>query len=167
MSWAKIVQAEPEPAAPRPAPAPAEARSVAVVDANAIIAGVQLHTLAEQLVTVPEVLAELRDVKTRQALETLPVRLHTREPLEDAVKAGASWPLPPLLPLLRSAACGDCCCTCGSALTLLRSTPQKACQCGRRRGSPFVWHWRPALLAKSFVGCGTAPEASTCCCGRQ
>jgi len=145
MSWAKVVQAEQEPAAPRPAPAPADARSVAVVDANAIIAGVQLHTLAEQLVTVPEVLAELRDVRTRQALEALPVRLHTREPLEDAVKAGASQPLPPLL---RSAAYGDCCRACSSASRLSRSPLRQAC-----RWAPTRQPLRAALAA------GTACES--------
>ncbi len=136
MSWAKVVQAEPEPAAPRPAPAPADARSVAVVDANAIIAGVQLHTLAEQLVTVPEVLAELRDVRTRQALEALPVRLHMREPLEDAVKAGASRPLPRVPPLLRSAAYGDCCRACSSASRLSRSRHGRHASVGAYEAAP-------------------------------
>ncbi|KAK9825380.1 hypothetical protein WJX81_007035 [Elliptochloris bilobata] len=87
MSWAKIVQAEPAAADAAAPQAPPNAKSVAVVDTNAIIAGIQLHTLAEQLVTVPEVLTELRDARSRQVLEALPCRLHTREPSEDSLKA--------------------------------------------------------------------------------
>ena len=94
MSWAKIVQAQPAEKAATVHQAHLEAGSTAVVDTNAIIAGVQLHTLAEQLVTVPEVLAELRDAKSRQALDALPCRLHTREPSEESLAAGAlSYPL--------------------------------------------------------------------------
>ena len=89
MSWAKIVQAQPTEKVATVPQAHLEAGSTAVVDTNAIIAGVQLHRLAEQLVTVPEVLAELRDAKSRQALDALPCRLHTREPSEESLAAGA------------------------------------------------------------------------------
>ena len=89
MSWAKIVQAQPAEKVATVPKAHLESGSTAVVDTNAIIAGVQLHTLAEQVVTVPEVLAELRDAKLRQALDALPCRLHTREPSEESLAAGA------------------------------------------------------------------------------
>lgn len=88
MSWAKILQAEPEVQAVKAPQAPPDAKSVAVVDTNAIIAGIQLHTLAEQLITVPEVLAELRDARSRQALDALPCSLHVREPSEESLRAG-------------------------------------------------------------------------------
>ena len=88
MSWAKILQAEPEVQAVKAPQAPPEAKSVAVVDTNAIIAGIQLHTLAELLITVPEVLAELRDARSRQALDALPCSLHVREPSEESLRAG-------------------------------------------------------------------------------
>ena len=88
MSWAKILQSEPEVQAVKAPQAPPDAKSVAVVDTNAIIAGIQLHTLAEQLITVPEVLAELRDARSRQALDALPCSLHVREPSEESLRAG-------------------------------------------------------------------------------
>lgn len=106
MSWAKIVQAQPAEKVATVPQAHLEAGSTAVVDTNAIIAGVQLHTLAEQLVTVPEVLAELRDAKSRQALDTLPCRLHTREPSEESLAAGALSYRTPSQKKLYSSHCG-------------------------------------------------------------
>ena len=96
MSWANIVQAEPARKDVPVLQAHLNAKSMAVVDTNALIAGLQLHTLAEQLVTVPEVLAELRDAKSRQALDALPCRLHTREPSEESLTAGAGLHRTPL-----------------------------------------------------------------------
>jgi RNA-binding protein NOB1 len=53
---------------------------VAVVDANAIIRGMRVESLADAAVTVPEVFAEVRDGPSRAALATLPFGLATREP---------------------------------------------------------------------------------------
>ena len=60
----------------------------AVVDSGPLIKGLRLETLnADKLVTVPEVLKELRDRSTRQMLENLPVELETREPSSEAMDA--------------------------------------------------------------------------------
>ena len=60
----------------------------AVVDSGPLIRGLRLETLnAERLVTVPEVLREIRDQRTRQMLESLPVELETREPSHEAMEA--------------------------------------------------------------------------------
>ena len=62
--------------------------SVAVVDTNAIIAGIQLDRIAETAVTIPEVLSEVRDKHTRQILASLPFKLQYQQPAEESVKAG-------------------------------------------------------------------------------
>jgi RNA-binding protein NOB1 len=62
---------------------------VAVVDANAIINGIRVDSLAARLVTVPEVLDEIRDKQSRQFLATLPFGVETKEPSEESIKAGA------------------------------------------------------------------------------
>ena len=60
----------------------------AVVDSGPLIKGVRLETLnADALVTVPEVLLEIRDRQARQMLATLPVELTTREPSGEALAA--------------------------------------------------------------------------------
>lgn len=65
----------------------------AVVDSGPIIRGARLDRLgAENLVTIPEVLSEIRDKHARQMLETMPAELNVREPSSEAVKAGAPWP---------------------------------------------------------------------------
>ncbi|WVZ78197.1 hypothetical protein U9M48_025946 [Paspalum notatum var. saurae] len=61
--------------------------AVAVVDANAVISGGSaLSTTAGRLVTVPEVLEEVRDAAARRRLTLLPVPVETVEPLPDFVK---------------------------------------------------------------------------------
>eukprot|EP00887_Chlorella_sp_A99_P000508 scaffold17.g508.t1 len=89
MSWAAVAST------PAPAPAPAvdagPAKRVAVLDANALIAGaglLNLARLADRCVTTPEVLREVRDKQSRQALEALPFEIETLEPEEESVKAG-------------------------------------------------------------------------------
>lgn len=89
-SWAAIAKTEPIKAAPvvveekvRP--------SVAVIDANAIINGHGLLNLmrsAEKVVTIPEVLREVRDKQSRATLEALPFTIKTQEPSEESIKAG-------------------------------------------------------------------------------
>ena len=60
----------------------------AVIDSGPLIKGLRLETLnADVLVTVPEVLGELRDRNTRQMLANLPVELTTREPSSEALEA--------------------------------------------------------------------------------
>ena len=59
----------------------------AVIDSGPIIKGVRLESLkAEHLVTVPEVLSEIRDKRAREMLATLPVELETREPSHEALE---------------------------------------------------------------------------------
>lgn len=91
-SWASIAKAEPT----KPAPAPVQEvvrPSVAVIDANAIINGAGLLALmasTEKVVTIPEVLREVRDKQSRAALAALPFSIHTQEPTEESIKAGKS-----------------------------------------------------------------------------
>jgi RNA-binding protein NOB1 len=63
--------------------------AVAVVDANAVIAGGSaLSTAAGRLVTVPEVLEEVRDAAARRRLALLPVPVETVDPAPEFVKKG-------------------------------------------------------------------------------
>jgi RNA-binding protein NOB1 len=61
-----------------------------VVDTGAIIGGARLAELGQraQLWTVAEVLAEVRDERSRAALSALPVPLRTREPAESDMLLG-------------------------------------------------------------------------------
>lgn len=61
--------------------------AVAVVDANAVISGGSaLSTSAGRLVTVPEVLEEVRDAAARRRLALLPVPVETVDPAPEFVK---------------------------------------------------------------------------------
>lgn len=91
-SWASIARAEPAPKPEAKEEDPAARPKIAVVDANAIIAGEGLLSLMrwnDRVVTVPEVLREVRDKQSRAALQNLPFSIETLEPAEDSVKAGA------------------------------------------------------------------------------
>mmetsp|Transcript_12450 Transcript_12450/g.45394 ORF Transcript_12450/g.45394 Transcript_12450/m.45394 type:complete len:528 (-) Transcript_12450:2617-4200(-) len=60
-----------------------------VVDANAIIRGVergQLHTLGEHLVTLEEVKEEIRDERSRQALQQLPFGIECKQPSDSSLR---------------------------------------------------------------------------------
>ncbi|KAL6774389.1 hypothetical protein ACKKBG_A24810 [Auxenochlorella protothecoides x Auxenochlorella symbiontica] len=89
MSWASIAK-KAAPAIPSTDIGPDESVDVAVLDANAIISGqglLLLAKLANRAVTTPEVLAEVRDKKSRATLEALPYTLEATEPAEEDVKA--------------------------------------------------------------------------------
>ncbi|XP_022845520.1 RNA-binding protein NOB1 isoform X1 [Olea europaea var. sylvestris] len=61
--------------------------SVAVVDANAIIqGGERLCLSADRFVSVPEVIAEIRDPASRHSLKFLPFSVDTLEPSSDALR---------------------------------------------------------------------------------
>ena len=68
-SWASLAAtpaAKPEPATA----VSAKDKSVAIVDANAIIAmGLNVRSLAEVLYTTEEILEEIRDSRSRQVVE--------------------------------------------------------------------------------------------------
>lgn len=88
VSWTKVAVSVP---AKKDVAASADTVSqqpTAVVDANAIMSGVALGSLAERLVTIPEVLEEVRDVKTRERLASLQIALQTLEPTEESIAAG-------------------------------------------------------------------------------
>ena len=89
-SWAAIAKTEPTKAAEVPMDTEAKPR-VAVIDANAIITGTGLLNLmrvADRVVTIPEVLKEVRDKQSRTVLASLPFKIETQEPTEDSVHAG-------------------------------------------------------------------------------
>ena len=58
-----------------------------VVDANAIVKGLRLERLAEEAVTIPEVLKEIKDRQARHTLATLPFELHVRDPDAESIQA--------------------------------------------------------------------------------
>uniref|UniRef100_A0A2C9WI77 Ribonuclease PIN domain-containing protein n=1 Tax=Manihot esculenta TaxID=3983 RepID=A0A2C9WI77_MANES len=60
--------------------------SIAVIDANAVIeGGDKLHNLADRFVTVPEVLAEIRDPISRHRLSFVPFSIDSMEPTPEAL----------------------------------------------------------------------------------
>ncbi|CEG47875.1 rna-binding protein nob1 [Plasmopara halstedii] len=75
------------PAAPKSSPATTKKVLHLVIDSGAIIKGTNLVILAENFWTVPDVLDEIRDKKSRAFLERLPFTLQTREPSAAAMKA--------------------------------------------------------------------------------
>ena len=87
-TWAGIAGHDRPPAASPQQQATADQPSTAVVDANAIIAGLRLDRVAEQVVTIAEVLKEIRDKQSREYLEALPVSIQCLEPSEESVRAG-------------------------------------------------------------------------------
>ena len=90
-SWASIATKGPQlPTEPSQPAASTVQKSCAVIDTNAIIDGSQLQTFGEQLATVPEVLKEVRDKKTRDFLERLPFELQSMEPSPMSLRAGTA-----------------------------------------------------------------------------
>eukprot|EP00227_Mantoniella_beaufortii_P002652 CAMPEP_0197614028 /NCGR_PEP_ID=MMETSP1326-20131121/59317_1 /TAXON_ID=1155430 /ORGANISM="Genus nov. species nov., Strain RCC2288" /LENGTH=569 /DNA_ID=CAMNT_0043182897 /DNA_START=226 /DNA_END=1935 /DNA_ORIENTATION=+ len=59
----------------------------AVIDTNAIVKGFRLERFAEEAVTIPEVLTEVKDKQARHTLATLPFELKVLEPDAEAVAA--------------------------------------------------------------------------------
>lgn len=89
MNWAAIAKAEP-PAKEKDGPCTCNQAPVAVIDANAIIQRNGLLNLKQNydtIVTIPQVLNEIRDSESRQALASLPFSIETREPSEESMKA--------------------------------------------------------------------------------
>ncbi len=88
-SWASIANKSPQvPAEPSGTAAATQEKSCAVIDTNAIIDGSQLQLYGEELATIPEVLAEVKDKKTRDFLERFPFKLRSLEPASESLKAG-------------------------------------------------------------------------------
>jgi rRNA maturation endonuclease Nob1 len=61
-----------------------------ILDSNAFIRGhgFDLYNKAKHIVTVPEVLSEIKDSKARELLEKLPFTLDIRNPSPAACQAG-------------------------------------------------------------------------------
>ncbi len=61
-----------------------------ILDAGAIIRGhgLNLFKNVKCILTIPEVIAEIRDSKARDLLNSLPYIIEERAPSSDAVKAG-------------------------------------------------------------------------------
>lgn len=85
--WLAAAKAD-APVASAPRVPEAEAgKTKVVVDANAIVKGLRLERLAEEAVTIPEVLREIKDRQARHTLATLPFELKVRDPDEESIKA--------------------------------------------------------------------------------
>ena len=90
-SWASIATKGPQlPAEPSQPAISTVQKSCAVIDTNALVDGSQLQTYGEQLATIPEVLKEVRDKKTREYLERLPFQLQSMEPSPVSLRAGTA-----------------------------------------------------------------------------
>lgn len=89
-SWAAIAKAAPAPAIPAAAgEGHAFTGQTVVLDANVMISGTPLSlALTERVVTIPEVLEEVRDKQSRQAVESLPFKITTLEPSDESLSAG-------------------------------------------------------------------------------
>ena len=67
-----------------------------IIDTGPIIKGARLERVgAERVVTIPEVLREVRDPNARALLASLPFEIELREPSDEAMRAGAQRPIPP------------------------------------------------------------------------
>lgn len=65
--------------------------SILVADTAAFIKNAPLHALAERVVTIPEVVEEIRDEQARQRLDTAPYELEIRQPSPAAMKTITSF----------------------------------------------------------------------------
>eukprot|EP00890_Picochlorum_soloecismus_P003789 jgi/Picsp_1/4410/NSC_01916-R1_nin one binding protein len=93
MSWAAIAKSEPVVQKEYHTCTDPNA-TVAVVDANAVIQRnglINLNQKADRIVTIPEVLTEIRDAESRQAVAALPFRIETIEPHEESMRAVVSF----------------------------------------------------------------------------
>ena len=88
-SWASIANKSPQaPAEPSGIAAAKQEKFCAVIDTNAIIDGSQLQLYGEELATIPEVLAEVKDKRTRDFLERFPFEFRSMEPAPESLRAG-------------------------------------------------------------------------------
>ena len=79
-------EASVEPNAPS-APTASSSVTKVVVDTNAIVKAARLERFADEAVTIPEVLAEVRDRQARHTLATLPFELKVQDPDADSIAA--------------------------------------------------------------------------------
>lgn len=94
-SWANVLKADAPSSSQQTAAPPSGAAAgdgpatTAVVDANAIINGIRFDRMASKVITIPEVLQEVRDKQSRAFMASLPFGIDTQEPAEASSKAGA------------------------------------------------------------------------------
>ena len=90
-SWANIASTAPRPKTASVIEPERILQRVGVIDANAIITHqsglLNLHTQYDRIVTIPEVIAEVRDGQSRQALSTLPFEIEQLTPYEESMRA--------------------------------------------------------------------------------
>lgn len=89
-SWASIANKSPKEPDGQPSTLATNTleESCAVIDTNAIIDGSQLQTYGKQLATIPEVLKEVKDKKTKEFLERFPFKLQAMEPAPESLRTG-------------------------------------------------------------------------------
>jgi RNA-binding protein NOB1 len=92
MNWAAIAKTEPQKGgdSTQGTCMAEQQRPVAVIDANAIIQRdglLNLKQCYDRIVTIPQVLREIRDGESRRALAALPFDIETQEPTEDSMQA--------------------------------------------------------------------------------
>ena len=85
--WLAAAKADAPLASASRVPEAEAGKTKVVVDANAIVKGIRLERLAEEAVTIPEVLREIKDRQARHTLATLPFELKVRDPDEESIKA--------------------------------------------------------------------------------
>ena len=90
-SWANIASTAPRPKTASVIEPERILQRALVIDANAIITHqsglLNLHTQYDRIVTIPEVIAEVRDGQSRQALSTLPFEIEQLTPSEESMRA--------------------------------------------------------------------------------
>lgn len=89
VSWASVAQKDPPKSGAPPPDAIGRDEPVAVLDANAIIGRLSVRNALDRLVTIPDVLQEVRDKQSREALAALPFRVELMEPSDESLHAGA------------------------------------------------------------------------------
>eukprot|EP00658_Telonema_sp_P-2_P085324 TRINITY_DN9705_c0_g1_i5.p1 TRINITY_DN9705_c0_g1~~TRINITY_DN9705_c0_g1_i5.p1 ORF type:complete len:448 (+),score=83.14 TRINITY_DN9705_c0_g1_i5:195-1538(+) len=68
-----------------------EAKEVLVIDTGGIVKGAHLQNLGDKFITIPDVLREVRDKKSRAWLDALPYQLELREPSDEAWDAVSAF----------------------------------------------------------------------------
>ncbi|GAX82336.1 hypothetical protein CEUSTIGMA_g9765.t1 [Chlamydomonas eustigma] len=87
-SWANVLKAAAPTTQPtEDTPPSAQQKNTAVIDANAIINGIHIDSSQTNVVTISEVLEEIRDKQSRQFLATLPYSIEIKEPTEESLMA--------------------------------------------------------------------------------
>ena len=59
-----------------------------VVDSGALIKGASLESWSPNVVTVKDIISEIKDLNTRRRLQVLPYTLTFREPIQQALHHG-------------------------------------------------------------------------------